>query len=507
VDITLLRTFSTTRRIKTGSWSRFQPVFLSSVSPCMEACPLGIDMPQLYWLYQQKGVKEALSCLVRFNPFAPITGRVCPGFCEERCNRSRFDEAVAIRDLERFLGDILFSERVFPAKEDWKGKRVAVVGSGPAGLLCAWELAVSGFEVAVFEREPEAGGILAWGIPDFRLEKSVVFSAVRRLEELGVRIETGMEVKPDDVNTLCDEFDEVVVAVGLQKPRMLPVKNSQYALLGLDVLKRYNREGVLPEGDVVVVVGGGNVAVDVARVFARCGRRVYLVCVEPEDEMPAIREEVEEAKGEGVEILASFGVKEVLVEGDRVRGVRIGRVRITGERDGLKEIEFVEPHDRVIECELSVFCVGQEPEFVWPENVWVCGDAATGPSTVAQAMADGRKTASAIRQRYEASSSGGVKEISWDRDRIEVIDFGELNLWYFSRSKREKVIDGESALSEMKRCFSCGYCNGCGNCWVFCPDVAVVLEEKPVLDAEHCKGCGICASECPRGVVFMKLKA
>ncbi len=506
MDITLLRTFSTTRRIKTGAWSRFQPVFISSLSPCMEACPLGIDIPKLYWLYQQKGTKEAYFHLLRFNPFASITGRVCPHFCEEKCNRAQFDEPVAIRALEKYIGDKLFAENIFPSKEDWVGKRVAVIGSGPSGLMCAWELAVWGFEVVIFERESVAGGILAWGIPDFRLGKDVVYSAVRRLEEMGVRIETGVEIKPSDVEALIKEFDEVVVATGLQKPKRLQIKNSQYALLGLEVLKKYNMEGVLPEGETVVVIGGGNVAVDVARVFSKRGRKVFLVCVEPENEMPAIKEEIEDAKIEGVEIIPSTGVEEIIVKDGKIKGVRVGKVRIIGEEDRFKKVEFIEQPKNVIECQLVVFSVGQESEFSWSSQVWLAGDLAIGPSTVAQAMATGRDVAFAIRKKYKAESESNARWNLWERDKFETVTFEELNPWYFKKSPRNEVFDEESVLLEMERCFSCGYCNVCGNCWIFCPDVAISLEEKPILDADHCKGCGICAMECPRAVISMKLK-
>ena len=507
MDINLLRTFTTTRNIKTGVWSRFQPVFLNSVSPCMKACPLGVDIPKLYWLYKEKGFETAASYLLLYNPFPFITGRVCPYFCEERCNRAQFDEAVSIREIERFLGDVILQEGIIPPKEDVKKWRIAIVGSGPSGLSCAWYLTLFGFNVVVFERENVAGGVLQWGIPDFRLPKSVVRESVKRVQELGVEIRTGVEITPYNVDILLKEFDRVVIAVGLQSPRVLKVRNAQYALKGLEVLKKYNLQGMLPSGKSVVVVGGGNVAVDVARVFSRSGKDVSLICVEPKDEMPAISEEIEEALAEGVNIIDSTGVKEIIVEDEKIKGVRVGKVEIIGDKDRFKEVRFIGSGECIISCDVVVFSVGQDAEFDFDEGYFI-GDFATGPSTVAQAISTGRNMAFVIKAEYngEVESIESIKELLWGRDKRDVVSFEELNLWYFKKTPRQVINSFEKLADEMNRCFSCGYCNVCGNCWIFCPDLAISLEEKPVLDYDHCKGCGICALECPRAVISMKPK-
>ncbi len=507
MDINLLRTFTTTRRIKTGIWSRFQPVFLNSISPCMEACPLGIDTPKIYWLHKEKGFKEAAFYLLLYNPFPSITGRVCPCFCEERCNRAQFDEAVSIRKIEGFLGDVVLQEGLMPPKEDVKKWRIAIVGSGPSGLSCAWYLALFGFNVVVFERENVAGGVLQWGIPEFRLPKNVVKESIKRVKELGVEIRTGMEITPCYVDTLSREFDRVIIAVGLQSPRMLKIRNAQYALKGLDVLKKYNLQGLLPSGKRVVVVGGGNVAVDVARVFSRNGKDVSLICVEPKDEMPAISEEIEEALAEGVKIVDSMGVKEIIVEDEKIKGVKIGKVKITGERDRFKEVRFIGSDEYIVSCDVVVFAVGQDAEFDFGEGCLI-GDYATGPSTVAQAISTGRDVAFMMKAEYEGKTKNAksIRELLWGRDIKDVVSFEELNLWYFKKTPRQVINSFERLADEMNRCFSCGYCNVCGNCWIFCPDLAISLEEKPVLDPDHCKGCGICAFECPRAVISMKPK-
>jgi len=508
MDITLLRTFSTTRRIKTGAWSRLQPVFLNSVAPCMDACPSSIDMPSLYRLLLEGKEREAALHILSFNPFPSITGRVCPHFCQEQCNRCEFDEAVEIRAIERHLGDFILEEKIFPPKEGFQGPKVAVVGSGPAGLAAAWHLALGGMEVVVFEREEVPGGMLSWGIPPFRLDRRVVKENIRRLEEIGVSILTASAVSPQDLDMLSSEYQGIVVATGLTKARELPMKGGKHAVKGLDLLKAYNLKDELPPGERVVAIGGGNVAVDVARLLRRDGREVTLVCVEPRDEMPAIPEEIQEASEEGVMIRDSLGVKEILISQGKASAVRAGRVRITGEEDRIKEVEWIDQAREEIPCQLVVLAVGQEGEETWPsdENLLLAGDLDRGPSTVAEAIASGRDAALRLKARLKGEPFVGVKEKLWQRDHHEIITFEDLNPFYFDHIPPGEVKDQESALKEAQRCFSCGYCNACSNCWIFCPDVAITLESYPQLDRDHCKGCGICATECPRGVVYMREK-
>ena len=503
MDITLLRTFSTTRRIKTGAWSRLQPVFLNGVAPCMDACPTSIDVPSLCRLLLEGKEREAALHILSFNPFPSITGRVCPHFCQERCNRREFDEAVEIRAIERHLGDFILAEKVFPPKEGPQGLKVAVIGSGPAGMAAAWYLALSGIEVVVFEREKVPGGMLSWGVPPFRLDKRVVKENIQRLEEIGVSILTSSALAPQDLDALSFEYQGIVVATGLTKARELPIKGVEYAVKGLDLLKAYNLKGELPPGERVVTIGGGNVAVDVARLLRRDGREVTLVCVEPRDEMPAIPEEIREAIEEGVIIRDSLGVEEILTHQGKVSAIRVGRVRITGEEDRMKRVEWIDQAREEIPCQLVVLAVGQEAEERWPsnENLFLAGDLDRGPSSIAEAIASGRDAALRLKAKLKGKPFAGVKEQLWQRDHREIITFEDLNPFYF-----DHIPPGESALREAQRCFSCGYCNACGNCWIFCPDVAITLESHPQLDRDHCKGCGICATECPRGVVYMREK-
>ncbi len=508
MDITLLRTFSTTRRIKTGAWSRLQPVFLNGVSPCMDACPASIDIPRLYGLLLEGKEREAALHILSFNPFPSITGRVCPHFCQDQCNRKELDGAVEIRALERHLGDLILKEKIFPSKEVFQGSKVAIIGSGPAGLAAAWYLALGGMEVVVFEREEVPGGMLSWGIPSFRLDRGVVEENIRRLEEIGVSILTSSAVSSQDLVRLSYEYQGAVVAPGLTKARGLSVKGREHVIKGLDLLKAYNLKGELPPGDKAVVIGGGNVAVDVARLLRRNGREVTLVCVEPRNEMPAISEEIQEALEEGITIRNSLSVEEVLISQGKVSAAKVGRIRITGEEDRIKKVEWIDQTREDIPCQLVVLAVGQEGEETWPshEDLFLAGDIDRGPTTVAEAIASGRDAALRLKARLKGEPFIEVKERLWQRDHQDIITFEDLNPFYFDHAPPGKIKDWESALKEAQRCFSCGYCNACGNCWIFCPDVAITLESAPQLDRDHCKGCGICATECPRGVVYMKEK-
>jgi len=287
----------------------------------------------------------------------------------------------------------------------------------------------------------------------------------------------------------------VVVATGLTRPRSLPVEGIEHAVFGVELLKRHNLGESFRGVKRALVIGGGNVAVDAARVLARDGADTLVVCVEPEDAMPALAEEVELAMEDGVRFLPSTGVERIEKLGDAFR-VHMRRAKVVGQEEGVLKVELF-GEGKFVDVDAVVAAFGQVAEFDWGDGVVLCGDALEGPGTVAGAVASARAAVERLLGRKGPAL----------RDREHVVSFEELNLFYFEKSPSNPVGDKEGAIREMKRCFSCGYCNGCGNCWIFCPDVSIELtEEGPKLDAEHCKGCGICESECPRRVVVMKRK-
>ncbi len=499
-----LRSLSFTDLLNTGTWSIFQPQFESSVAPCMDACPASIDMPRLYDLLAKDEVEEACMLLLRYNPFPFVTAAVCPHFCQNACNRGELDNPVEIRKLEGWLGDEVLSRNLLPKPSPSTGKKALVVGSGPAGLSAAWYLALGGVGVTIYEREKIPGGMLAWGIPPFRFPRRLLEETLERLRLIGVTIRTSMEVHPRDLEEAAAGFDCVVVATGLTRARKLPqVESGSRILLGLEVLKTFNLEGETPPGENVLVIGGGNVAVDVARMLRRKGARVTMACVEGRDEMPAIEEEVLQALDEGIELVPSVGLKGAVEEAGQVM-VTLARVEVTNHSSPLKEVRFVGPVQRGV-FDLIVLAVGQESAYDWKScgEAEQAGDLVTGPSSVAEAIASGREAARRILSRFSNRKYLHLAEEEWQRDRRDVVVFQDLNPYNLAFLPSTKSFP-PGVPREVANCLSCGYCNGCGTCWLFCPDASIRLQQPPVLDADHCKGCGICAVECPRGVIFMR---
>ena len=293
---------ASTRVNRTGSWKYIRPVYQDRIAPCNQGCPVGIDVEGYMNLLRQGREQEARDLLLRENPLPAVTGRVCYHPCESACNRVRFDQGVAIHAVERMLGDGRLEQPLPAPAQCTRSERVAVVGSGPAGLACAYHLVRMGYAVTVYEAELEPGGVLRWGIPEYRLPKDVLKGEIARLAALGVEFFCGIKVGRDlDFDTL-DGFDAVFVATGVHRSRRLgiPGEDLRGVLRGLDFLRAVN-QGLRPKlGRRTVVVGGGNTAMDCARTARRLGAEVTVLYRRGRAEMPAHQEEVEEALREGV---------------------------------------------------------------------------------------------------------------------------------------------------------------------------------------------------------------
>lgn len=524
--------------LKTGDWRNVRPRFAERRSACSAACPAAVPIPRYLHHLAEGRLREAFEVFTLRNPFPRLTGRVCPHFCEADCNRAGWDGPVSIRDLERYLGDR--TAGLPHARPDTEtGRKVAVVGSGPAGLSAAYYLRRSGHAVTVYEQREKPGGMLHYGIPEYRLPSRVVDEEVARLEAMGIEFQTGSTLGVGiSLAALERDHDAVFVATGAWTPRSMGIEGESLMESGLDLLVRMHDACVTPPGDRCAVVGGGNTAMDVARMLRRLGVEVTVLYRRTEREMPAIAEEYRSAAEEGVEFqfltlpraIRRVGT-ELVVTAERMRlgePDRSGRSRPepTGELfemgfhgvfSAIGERASLEPFPESLHGADGWLEVGARGE-THADRVFAGGDLATGPGTVVDAIVWGRRTADAINERI----GGGYRVPGWARDESpDVVGVDDVNPATFRPERprhgprlkpRQRLAAGlaeetdtmlvADVLAEIERCYSCGYCNHCGTCFVFCPDAAIRWEDGPVFDYEFCKGCGICTTECPGHVIL-----
>jgi len=566
---------STMRWNFTGSWRYLKPYYVNKVSPCHAGCPGGQNVEGWIRLMEEGHYDEAIRLLREENPFPSITGRVCFHPCESKCSRAYFDKSVAINNLERFLAD--HSEPEYKIKKDEivesTGERVAIVGSGPAGLSCAYHLLRLGYDVDVFEAEKEAGGVLRMGIPEYRLPKNILAKEIKILTSAGVKIHTNKRVGKDISYKELKGYFAVFVATGVHKSKELgiPNENASGVMSGLEYLKKVNLKEKVTTGKKVVVIGGGNTAMDSARVALRNGADVRIIYRRTRAEMPAWEEEIEEALSEGITILELTIPKKVIIKDSKVSGILVQKARL-GEPDasGRRKPEPIEGSEYEIECDMILSAIGEEiDEGVLPDikisrgnvqitsdletsikNYFAGGDIIDQPHTVIDAIASGKKAAIAIDCRFrKLNFEEVVKGISvgeWGsvsmqiyrekyifkrpnnpsiRISSETVDPKNINTAYFQPSNRSEMnkipiserINGfkevnlgltkQQADNDISRCFHCGRCTMCDNCYIFCPDNAISHKKDGFgynIDYDYCKGCGICVTECPRNAMGME---
>ncbi|MFQ5538394.1 MAG: 2-oxoacid:acceptor oxidoreductase family protein [Gemmatimonadota bacterium] len=534
--------------IRTGQWASEQPRRQQYVPPCNHVCPAGNDVQGFLRALAEERTDDALEILLRTSPFPSVCGRVCPAPCMATCNRTQLDEAVNVRQLERFAGD---HRSVTLVPSERRDERIAVVGSGPAGLAAAYHLALYGYGVTVYEAAPRLGGLLRSGIPAFRLPEDVLDREIERVLDLGVEVVSGVFVNRSRLLALARNHDAVLVATGLQELRglRLGVADEDVVIQGIDFLDRIKSHdhGIRLDGEDVVVVGGGNTAMDAARSSLRLGAsRVRVVYRRTRREMPAIAEEIEEALEEGVDI--EFLTQPVALErmaqadGDQGEWNLVCRRMELGEPDasGRRRPVEIEGSDFRIPCHRVILALGQSPDLsVFPEGteiredgrllgllerpVYAVGDLATNEGTVAGAIGSGRRAALHIHQTLTgevvvADESARVRS-DVDVWHDEVIREDALRLHLFERhpaadgtvideERRHTTFDeihaGLTDPREAKRCLSCGVCNECDICVTYCPEgVLKRVGHDLVFEYAYCKGCGVCVTECPRNVVFM----
>jgi len=517
--------------LKTGAWRTQRPEYSEHLAPCSAWCPAGNDVIGFVRALCRSEA-EASAILGRSTPLAAVCGRVCPAPCMDGCNRRDYDGAVNIRALERWTADqVPVAQRPVVAADP--RRRIAVVGGGPAGLSAAYHAAILGHHVAIFEGERQLGGLLRTGIPEYRLPRAVLDAEIAAIVGLGVEVHCNTFLGTSALRELSVAYDGVIVATGLQRLRALRVDGSNKTGIeqGIEFLHRLNMGGDARLDGHVVVLGGGNTAIDCARSALRVGATKVTVAYRRTDaEMPAIREEIEAALAEGVTI--ELQRAPVGFDGDdHVAAVRLAEVDMGEPDDTGRRSPIVSGRQRRIECDHVLLALGQMPDTSllakgWtvedgrvldneaPMNIFVCGDLSTGDGTVTHAIGDGRR---ALGRALAAADSG--VEVFERPDRSAAVPSTDIRFDHFQRVEpvQDRLQDPKESTAgfsevnlgctnakEAERCFSCGHCTECDQCRVYCPEGIVNrLRKGYEIDYAFCKGCGICVAECPRCAMEM----
>jgi NADPH-dependent glutamate synthase beta subunit-like oxidoreductase len=520
---------------KTGSWRTSRPVYLDRLPPCNHACPAGENIQ--HWLYHAEGgnYEAAWRALTEDNPLPAVMGRVCYHPCEGACNRGQLDEPVGINSVERFLGDEALKRGwkfTPPARET--GKRVLVVGAGPSGLAAAYHLRRFGHAVKIVEAGPYAGGMMRFGIPKYRLPRDILDGEIQRILDLGVELELNTKVADIRATMTAGKFDAAFLAVGahIAKRAYIPAGAAARMLDAVSVLRSMEGEEKPMLGRRVVVYGGGNTALDVARTAKRLGAsEAIIVYRRTREKMPAHDFEVEEALQEGILIKWLSTIKNMADAGT-----------LTVEKMVLDDKGFPQPTGEIetLEADSLVLALGQDVDLSLLEGVpgleikdgvvqvganmmtgypgiFAGGDMVPSERTVTVGAGHGKKAARHI--------DGWLSGKAWvPPEKHEIATFGNLNTWYYSDAPKmvrplldmvrrtstfEEVVSGldeKNALFEARRCLSCGNCFECDNCYGVCPDNAVIKlgpGKRFEFNYDYCKGCGMCVSECPCGAIKM----
>jgi formate dehydrogenase beta subunit len=491
---------------KTGNWRAQRPVLKSRLSPCKFACPARNNIPEWIGLLKQGEFRKAWGVILETNPLPFVCGEVCPHPCEDCCNRSQFDAALSIRALERFLGQEALKKHWRPPERAASTKaRVAIIGSGPAGLSCAYQLARQGYQPTIFEALPSVGGLLRTGIPGYRLPKDITEKEIMNniLSPFRIEVRTGTKVNKEIFQDIKKEFQAIFVATGAQRSKRLdiPGEGSKGVLTGLDFLRMVNMGQDPGIGKRVAVMGGGNTAIDAAVCARNKGADVLLIYRRTREDMPAFEEEIREAERRGIEFSFLTRPSRIICENGHVGRIECQKGEVKGQdREGRSKVYFSKeapPMD--IEVNSVVTAIGEEPSELSfldhePDGVFIGGDASAPAGMVSAAIGSGREAAEKIHS-YLTSRQITAEDTS----APDIVQFGELNLDYFEHGPRQSQFpDPQAVIEEAKRCFSCGTCNKCGNCWLFCPDMAIRERETGYeIDFDYCKGCLMCVQECP----------
>jgi NADPH-dependent glutamate synthase beta subunit-like oxidoreductase/Pyruvate/2-oxoacid:ferredoxin oxidoreductase delta subunit len=550
-----------------GSGSQISPMrprYVERLPPCTDNCPSGndirgwltaISLREKLGLSLDESCESAWRSYMETNPFPSVMGRVCPHPCEDHCNRKEKDGAVGINSVERFIGDYGIEHGLKPAMiegEEPKKEKVAVIGAGPSGMSCAYQLARRGYSVTVFEALPKPGGMLRYGIPVYRLPREVLDAEIQRIVDMGVELKCDAKIGKDvTLDELRTNFDAIYIAIGAHEGKKLGIagEDGPGIWTGTEFLNHANSGKKVEVGGSVVVIGGGDTAIDAARVSKRVtldsaavskrmGADVTILYRRTRTEMPAIEREIEEALEEGIKIEYLAAPLEILRNADgSVRAMVVQRMEL-GEPDdsGRRRPIPIKGDTHELPVETIITAVSQQPQLAdlaseelgkgwlnadaWGrtgvDGIWTGGDNINlGIATTS--IGHARKAAECIH----AFLRGGEPK---EEDKGSPILHDKLKIdWYEPKPRAERQVMApeerlanpereidaglthDDALAEAARCFSCGKCFGCENCWMYCQNNCFVKVQQPVhgkfytIKLEVCDGCKKCWEECPCG--------
>jgi len=524
----------------TGTWRSATPDYRDLPSPCLGACPVGGRIAEWIGQVDKKDYHGAWETLVDNNPFPSVAGRICHHPCETACNRQHLDETVGICSLERFVGDMALAEGwSFPPTRVERAQSVAVVGGGPAGLSATYQLRRAGFAVEIYEAQGDLGGLMRHGIPAYRLDKKVLDGEISRITDLGITVHLNAEITDAAaLQKLRDTHDAVYLATGANRSKSLPGldRDQPFVMDSAAFLAATNAGQPCSLGDHVLVIGGGSAAMDVARTARRLARAVTVLSLEPDALLPAQRVEVDEAIEEGVQFVTGAMLQSVTPGPD---GLELACIRVDfrpGETRGSFTADPVAGSGFALRADAIIPSIGQDADLdrwqglldsdgpvvksgpgwqAGADGIFVGGDLASMDRFVTRAIGMGKEAAAAITAHLDAQGvppPAIAPEAGFDR----------INTAYHPPAARirqghtdattrldnfhevQQLLDPAGAQAEASRCFSCGTCIYCDNCYFYCPDMAITrLEHGYEVITDYCKGCGLCVAECPTGAIAM----
>lgn len=499
----------------------------TGTAPCKTACPAHIAVQGYLKMASQGRYREALALIKKENPFPAVCGRICNHRCEDACTRGTIDQAIAIDDVKKFIAqqdldaeNRYIPEKVIPSTRGEFDDKIAIIGAGPAGLSCAFYLAITGYRPTVFEKNEKPGGMLRYGIPSFKLEKDVIDAEIEVIKELGVEIKCGVEVGKDITldELRAQGYKGFYVAIGCQGSRKAGIagEDSEGVMSAVDFLHKVQDDSTYQVKGKSVVIGGGNVAIDVARTSVRCGsEEVQMFCLESAKEMPASQEEVDEALEEGIQINNGWGPKEILTENGKVTGIVLKRCTQVKDASGRFNPQYDENDLITVECENVFLSIGQS--IVWNDllkgenveygrgngpladsltyqtnqpDIFVGGDVYTGPSFAINAIAAGKEGAESLHRFVHKNASMTIGRnrrqfIELDKNNISVKSYDNSARQIPAKDKsfdhKKSFKDPNLTLTEEQVKIETSRCLGCG---------------ASVVDENKCIGCGICTTKC-----------